>query len=71
MIGFQTHRDRQNFARYVIEVLGGQALADNRRRLSARRRSPMPIPIGIDGGALLVAAGRVRAKMDGLIEIRR
>ena len=71
VIGFQTHRDRQNFARYVIEVLGGQALSDNRLMAFGQTAIADAFPIGIDAGAFAVAAREGAAKMDGLIESQK
>jgi trehalose 6-phosphate synthase len=68
VIGFQTHRDRQNFARYVTEVLGGQALSDNRLQAFGQTAIADAFPIGIDAGSFAQAARDGATRMDELID---
>jgi trehalose 6-phosphate synthase len=51
VVGFQTRRDRENFARYVEEVLGGQRLGGNRLSAFGQIVRVHALPIGIDAAA--------------------
>src|SRR5262245_60998256 len=68
VLGFQTHRDRQNFARYVTEVLGGQTLSDNRLQAFGQTVIADVFPIGIDAGNFARAAREGAARMDELVD---
>jgi trehalose 6-phosphate synthase len=62
LVGFQTVRDRENFARYAIEHLGCRRLDDGRLRGFGRTIDIEAFPIGIDAAAFAELAERnVRA----------
>lgn len=62
LVGFQTVRDRENFARYTVEHLGCRRLNDGRISGFGRKLVIEAFPIGIDAEAFAAQAERnVRA----------
>jgi trehalose 6-phosphate synthase len=62
LVGFQTVRDRENFARYAVEVLGCRRLEDGRLKGFGRVVAIEVFPIGIDvHGFAAEAESNVRA----------
>lgn len=48
LVGFQTHRDTQNFIRYLVETAGATVLEDGRIRVFDRTLTAETFSIGID-----------------------
>jgi trehalose 6-phosphate synthase len=62
LVGFQTVRDRENFARYAVEQLGCRRLDDGRLKGFGRTLAIDAFPIGIDAEGFAASAERnVRA----------
>ena len=62
LVGFQTVRDRENFARYTVEQLGCRRLNDGRIKGFGRKLTIDAFPIGIDAKAFAAEAeANVRA----------
>src|SRR5690606_24110494 len=57
-VGFQTVRDRENFARYAEEHLGCRRLHDGRLRGFGRSIAVEAFPIGIDADEFAAEAAR-------------
>ena len=70
LIGFQTKRDRENFARLVVEALGGQRLDNGRLTAFGQTVVAGAFPIGIDPAWIAEAAAR-RANGSALRGLRR
>ena len=58
LVGFQTVRDRENFARYAVEHLGCRRLNDGRLKGFGRTLAIDAFPIGIDAEAFAAEAER-------------
>jgi trehalose 6-phosphate synthase len=58
VVGFQTRRDRENFARYVEDVLGGRRLDGERLSAFGQILRVHACPIGIDAVGFAQAARR-------------
>jgi trehalose 6-phosphate synthase len=58
LVGFQTKRDRENFARLVVEALKGQRLDQGRLSAFGQTVVASAFPIGIDPGWIAEAAAR-------------
>jgi trehalose 6-phosphate synthase len=56
LVGFQTVRDRENFARYAVEQLNCRRLNDGRLKAFGRKLAIEAFPIGIDAEAFAAEA---------------
>ncbi len=64
VVGFQTRRDRENFARYVEEFLAGFRRPDSRLTIPGRTIVAEAFPIGIDAESFAAEARRCAASTE-------
>lgn len=70
LVGFQTNRDRENFASFVVEALDGQRLDNDRLAALGRTVVAGAFPIGIDPAGIAKAAVK-QANCSAVRHLRR